>query len=230
MAKDRDFTAEITAAVQANDLSRLAGIAHYLLGKVEHDANVKARRAEKRAEQRADQRRREQEATSRPVSRRRETTGDNRDTVQGPKEQKPDNTPTARELAQVDGDAKLIRTIALAIAAYGTEWADVDLFLRRRDFVAWQGWLDEMARNVGGTSQYTPVDLGRVCRDDILLKAPIGSAFALRKFLFNARLERVTDERPPPDAAPRAPQRRRDTAPASIPAPPSDPDQPIKWT
>lgn len=71
-------------------------------------------------------------------------------------------------------------------------WPAVNRFLGRREAVTWPGWVREMTKLVNPAgSQYTPADLSRVCDDDEALTRPIGSPYALRKFLMSARIERM---------------------------------------
>lgn len=108
---------------------------------------------------------------------------------------------TVREILKVD-DAKLLATVDVVQAEAAEHWPDIEDFLLRRKYAKWQGWLDEMRKAIGPGSQFTWADVGRVCSDDVLLKQPLGTAYALRRFLPLARIERVNagSERPPPVA------------------------------
>lgn len=230
--KARDYRAEITAAVQAGNVSDLAAIAHQLLGKVEHDDERRARNAEKKAAERALKKVSATSGMSPVVAGRRATSGDVADGVQQQRDLKADKTPPTREaVADVDDVVLQGKLDAMREKCGPEHWPDVEAFLCRRDYVKWDGWLDEMHKLVKMGSQFTPDDLGRVCRDDRLLSKPLGSAFALRTFLGNARNERLAGgQRSPPAGAARAGSpSRRDTKPAGVPIPPTETAAGIKW-
>lgn len=99
-------------------------------------------------------------------------------------------------------DEEIQRLIDLLRGAMGDErFVAADAFIRRRPYRTWKGWLDEMLAMLGPASQYTPVDLERVCKDDAALDRPIGSPRGLRSFMQNARIERLKPE-PPAGSSP----------------------------
>lgn len=195
----RDIRAELAEAVTAKDFPALTALAYELFGRVRADDERRARLAGKKRKERESRDVAGQAATSqtgkmsRDVAGRRETTGDVADTVQDTTTKTDNKTPRARPVRACDGDEKLRLSIEAAKLAYGDEWPDIEAFLARRDYGKWQGWLSEMAKALGPGSQFTVDDLGRVCRDDGLLKDPIGTAYGLRRFLTNARIERIRD-------------------------------------
>lgn len=74
--------------------------------------------------------------------------------------------------------------------ALGGLWPSVERFLQRRNVSTFPGWIHEMLKLVTG-SQFTADDLAQTCDDDAALERPIGSPYALRKFLQKTRMERV---------------------------------------
>lgn len=230
-----DLKAEIAAALKADDSAALAQIAYILLGRVQQVDEQREKENERKRNWRNG--RHATDATSGDGMRRDATSPDvivNEPVHTLPTRSTTPHTQRAREVAAVD-EAQLLKAIDAARARYGSSWDDVDAFLRRRDYAKWPGWLDEMAKLVGITSQFTPDDLARVCRDDRLLANPIGSAYALRKFLQQARIERLAggERAPPPVAARSGSFSRRDTkatkASTGPPAPPTDSIADVKW-
>lgn len=203
-----DYKAEIAAALKADDAATLAGIAYILLGRV-HEAEAQREKENERKRNWRKGRdatspdvagRHTTDATSSDVARRDATSQSVSvsDSVQCPKDLKADNkTPRAEAI----DDAHLQVQLDGMRMQCGDLWPDVEAFLMRRDYAKWSGWLDEMQRLVKIGSQFTAEDLARVCRDDKVLPNPLGSCFALRKFLGNARQERLAEIRSPPSAA-----------------------------
>lgn len=191
----RDYAAEITAAVAAGDIAALTRIAFLLLGKVEADDDRRARQADKKRRQRDNGGRPGRPELSKDVP------GQN-GTSESAYSELPRSTTTidthptrvrARPLAVVVDDLspatrtafELLRT---AMAEY---WPPIDGFLQRRPADTWDGWLSEMSKLTHPGSQFTPGDLAQVCSDDSALTRRIGSPYGLRKFVANARLERM---------------------------------------
>jgi hypothetical protein len=100
----------------------------------------------------------------------------------------------AVRLSAADIEAVDAMTGEVARAVGPEHWPAVDRFLKRRDVSTWVGWTREMLKMLTG-SQFTAGDLAQVCDDDAALGRPIGSPFALRKFLQSARQERMADAR-----------------------------------
>jgi len=166
---------DLTAAIQANDPQRLAGIALDLLSLA-----------------RATLDRRQRDATTKRVRRHTKNpqiSAESADSPQGfptplpkPLEIQHTITPPAREAGLKLG---LLRKAA------GEQWAEIEAFLHRRSSSTWEGWAGEMLKLTSGTS-YNTADLAQVCRDDSALERPIGSPFGLRQFIHNAQQERMS--------------------------------------
>ena len=205
-----DYKAEIAAALKADDAATLAGIAYILLGRVQEAETQREKENERKRNWRKGRDttspdvagRHTSNATSHDVMRRDATSPSVSvgGPVQDPRDIKADNTPARETISAVD-DAGLQTQLDAMRLVCGDQWPDVEAFLMRRDYAKWSGWLAEMQRLVSIGSQFTPDDLARVCRDDRVLKDPLGSSFALRKFLGNARQERLSEIRSPPSAA-----------------------------
>lgn len=205
-----DYKAEIAAALKSDDAATLAGIAYILLGRVQESEAQREKENERKRNWRKGRDttghdvagRHATDATSHDGMRRDATSPSVSvvDPVQTPEELKADNTPAREAVAAVD-DVKLQVQLDAMRLMCGDQWPDIEAFLMRREYVKWSGWLDEMQRLVKIGSQFTPDDLARVCRDDRVLRDPLGSCFALRRFLGNARQERLAESRSPPSAA-----------------------------
>lgn len=82
------------------------------------------------------------------------------------------------------------RNTALLSSRMGDLWPDADAFVRRREYVTWDGWLKEMLSILTG-GKATEADLAQVCRDDEALERPIGTPKGLRIFIGSAIQERT---------------------------------------
>lgn len=174
----QDFVTEITTRLQASDTQGLACLAFELLV-------MAGREIERREKDR--QRKRENPRIPRNSTENVESLNGSPHPSLNPTTQP---VTTAREAESLEELTH--RRCAMLCEAVGPElWPDVDAFLKRRDYWTWKGWADEMLKLVTGT-QYLPGDLAQVCRDDAALSRPIGSPFALRRFIGNAHRERTT--------------------------------------
>lgn len=231
------YDPEIKVALAAGDVAELARIAYQLAAKLEHDDERRERDAKRKKNKR-----------SRMSGKSEDVTGNPRTSVDFPEVQ--DGSPPREELEQtpptprvvrdvtliemVDDDLLRAKLLALKSHVGDDLWGDVESFLIRRKSVVWLGWVEAMLRDAGPGSQFSPADLAEVCRDDATLEKPLGSGHILRSvFLPKAREARFKlaagGERSPPPGAPQRRTTRRDGAPASTPAPPSNPDDEITF-
>lgn len=199
-----DYTAEIAEALHASDAQRLARIAMELL--------VIAGTALERRER---DRQRKQDARSCPrkSTESAEIHGQNGQRSSSSVLESTSNGKDYYASAEIHGqpgpdEAVMQRMDMLRGQVGDADFPSVDAFVRRRPYRTWLAWLDEMLTSIGPGSQYMPVDLVRVCRDDGALDRPIGSPRGLRSFLHGARVERVRER----EGLPALPKTRTDRA------------------
>lgn len=169
---ERDYVAEITAALQTNDAQRLARIALDLWT----IACPTIERRDRDAERKRVRRLRgnpQTSALSADITDVRISLGSSKEILE-PK--------TSIRTAVCPQTEAMLRRHC------GHEWPEVEAFLLRREADKEDGWAKEMLRITTGT-QWTVADLAQVCRDDAALDRPIGSPFALRRFIQNAHHE-----------------------------------------